>query len=48
MVQTKTVLSPNEFLKQAEAISESRGQRMKHIRKNELAKIATDDSCKKE
>ena len=47
MVQTKTVLSPNEFLKQAEAISESRGKRMTPIRKQVLAIIATDDRCMK-
>ncbi|NLJ50606.1 MAG: transcriptional repressor [Alcaligenaceae bacterium] len=47
MVQTKTVLSPNEFLKQAEAISESRGKRMTPIRKHVLAIIATDDRCMK-
>ena len=39
MVQTKPVLSTQEFLQQAEAISESRGKRMTPIRKQVLAII---------
>ena len=47
MVLTKPVLSTQEFLQQAEEISESRGKRMTPIRKQVLAIIATDDRCMK-
>lgn len=45
MVQTKPVLSPEDFLKQAETIAQSRGKRMTPIRKQVLTIIAADDRC---
>ena len=47
MVQTKPVLPLEDFIKQAEAICQSRGTRMTPIRKQVLAIIAADDRCMK-
>lgn len=47
MGQIKAALSIQNFLQQAEEISQSRGKRMTPIRKQVLTIIATDERCMK-